>query len=68
MFFGTKLIEYKASFDDLLDLWCFYSITAPHYDTYSNNDKETLMLKLLFNSQVVSLYSWPSYFTSESWG
>ena len=26
---------YKASFDDLLNLWCFYSITAPHYENYS---------------------------------
>ena len=35
MFFGTKLNEYQASFDDLLNLWCFYSITAPHYENYS---------------------------------
>ena len=36
MFFGTKLIEYQASFDDLINLWCFYSITAPHYANHSN--------------------------------
>ena len=35
MFFGTKLIEYQASFYDLLNLWCFYSITAPHYANHS---------------------------------
>ena len=38
MFFGTKLIEYQASFDDLLNLWCFYSITAPHYENYSTSE------------------------------
>ena len=37
MFFGTKLIEYQASFYDLLNLWCFYSITAPHYANYSTS-------------------------------
>ena len=35
MFFGTKLIEYQASFYDLLNLWCFYSINAPHYANHS---------------------------------
>ena len=30
MFFGIKLIEYHASFDDLLILWHFYSLTAYH--------------------------------------
>ena len=37
MFFGTKLFEYQASFYDLLNLWCFYSITAPHYENYSTS-------------------------------
>ena len=32
----TKLIEYQASFDDLLNLWSFYSITALQYGKYSN--------------------------------
>ena len=31
MFFGTKLIKYQVSFGDLLNLWGFYSLTAPHY-------------------------------------
>ena len=35
MFFGTKLTANQASYDDLLNLWCFYSITAPHYDNSS---------------------------------
>ena len=37
MFFGTKLFEYQASFYDLLNLWCFYSITAPHYANNSTS-------------------------------
>ena len=35
MFFGNKLMKYQASVDDLLNLWCFYSITAPHYANHS---------------------------------
>ena len=31
MFFGTKLIKYQVSFGDPLNLWGFYSLTAPHY-------------------------------------
>ena len=31
MFFGIKLIKYQVSFGDLLNLWGFYSLTAPHY-------------------------------------
>ena len=36
MFFGTKLIIYQRSFDDLLNVWCFYSITTPHYANHSS--------------------------------
>ena len=36
MFFGTKLIKYQVSFGDPLNLWGFYSLTAPHYGKGSN--------------------------------
>ena len=50
MFFGTKLIEYQASFYDLLNLWCFYSITAPHYDYTSK-----LIIKLIILYSFISV-------------
>ena len=38
MFFGTKLIKYQVSFGDPLNLWGFYSLTAPHYGKGSTHE------------------------------
>ena len=42
MFFGTKLIKYQVSFGDPLNLWGFYSLTAPHYGKGSTFNPLTL--------------------------
>ena len=46
MFFGIKLIEYHASFDDLLILWRFYSLTAYHYINLSKVKQFGIQKKL----------------------
>ena len=54
MFFGTKLIVYQRSFDDLLNLWCFYSITAPHYANHSILETHNeVASELLFSFSIV---------------
>ena len=45
MFFGTKLIKYQVSFGDPLNLWGFYSLTAPHYGKGSSFDFLVIFLE-----------------------
>ena len=48
MFFGTKLIKYQVSFGDPLNLWGFYSLTAPHYGKGSKVTKLQFQQAFLF--------------------
>ena len=62
MFFGTKLIKYQVSFGDPLNLWGFYSLTAPHYGKGSNSQT----LKTFYISDIPAKFNFNVFVKSPS--